>query len=203
MAATTSTTIITTLVLMLACYAASAPTPAPETTMAPSPGTDGCFMALTNMSDCLTFVEDGSNLTKPDKGCCPELAGLVESNPICLCELLGKPDSIGIKIDLNKAFKLPSVCGVSTPPVSACAAVGVPVSSPPSTDSLSPNIAPGGGTDTSSSNPATSPGPGGSGPSSNEAAANPSQNKNGASSIQSSVLTFIFGMSTVYISVFF
>ena len=87
---------------------------------APAPESNGCLMALANMSECLTYVEDGSKLSKPDKGCCPELAGLVDSNPICLCEMLGKPDSIGIKIDLNKALKLPSVCGVTTPPVSTC-----------------------------------------------------------------------------------
>ena len=124
MITTTSTTTITiTLLLALACCATSAPSPAPETAAAPAPEVNTCFMALTNMSDCLTFVEDGSNLTKPDKGCCPELAGLMDSNPICLCELLGKPDTIGIKIDLNKAFKLPSICGVSTPPVSTCSGI--------------------------------------------------------------------------------
>lgn len=124
---TVTTTVVVTravtiaaIVLTLACYATSAPTPAPETAAAPGPESNGCFMALANMSDCLTYVEDGSKLSKPDKGCCPALAGLVDSNPICLCELLGKPDSIGIKIDLKKALKLPSVCGVTTPPVSTC-----------------------------------------------------------------------------------
>lgn len=99
---------------------ASVGAPSPEGAGAAPPSADVCLAAITNMSDCLTFVEDGSKLKKPDKGCCPELAGLVDSNPICLCQLLGNSDSIGIKIDNNKALKLPSLCGVPTPPVTTC-----------------------------------------------------------------------------------
>ncbi|MED6156265.1 hypothetical protein PIB30_013071 [Stylosanthes scabra] len=194
---------------MAACCGVCAPLPpAPEVAAtAPSPTTtdNACFTALLNMSDCLSYVQDGSNETKPEKACCPELAGLIDSNPICLCELLGKPDAVGIKIDLNKALKLPSVCRLTTPPVSTCAAVGVPVSLPPS-KSVSPSLAPKGSTASPSSGVAA-PSPGNAiiSPSSNEAAASPSGNKdngNGAPNIQASVLTFIFGF-IVYVSMFF
>ncbi|KAI4308317.1 hypothetical protein L6164_031403 [Bauhinia variegata] len=135
--------IATFLLVAASCYggvSAQAPVSSPETpgtaaSPGPAAGTD-CFTALVGLSDCLTYVEDGSNLTKPDKGCCPELSNLVNTNPICLCQLLGNPNatsSIGVKIDLNRALKLPSVCKVETPPVSTCSAVGVPVSMPPST----------------------------------------------------------------------
>ncbi|CAN1195846.1 Non-specific lipid transfer protein GPI-anchored 2 [Linum perenne] len=102
-------------------------TPAP----APAPGVD-CFTQLLNLSDCLTYVESGSNLTKPDKPCCPELAGLVESNPICLCQLLTvNASSYGFDIDKKRAFGLPSVCSVSTPPVSLCSLInGSPAGAP-------------------------------------------------------------------------
>ncbi|CAM8892263.1 hypothetical protein QQ045_027467 [Rhodiola kirilowii] len=102
-----------------------APVLAPE--MAPGPD---CFTVLLNMSDCLTFVEEGSNLTQPEKPCCSELAGLVDTNPICLCKLLGNAGSFGVQIDLSRAMKLPDACRVSTPPVSSCSAVGVPVGAP-------------------------------------------------------------------------
>nr|GMD14571.1 non-specific lipid transfer protein GPI-anchored 2-like [Ipomoea batatas]GMD16224.1 non-specific lipid transfer protein GPI-anchored 2-like [Ipomoea batatas] len=73
----------------------------------------------------------GSNLTKPDKGCCPELAGLVESHPECLCQLLANPEKIiGVPIELNKALKLPSVCKIDTPSVTLCSAIGIPVGAP-------------------------------------------------------------------------
>lgn len=95
------------------------PGPEPSFGPAPSPGPD-CFTILLNLSDCLTYVQPGSNLTKPDKPCCPELANLVQSSPLCLCKLLGDPKSTGLNIDINRALKLPSVCAVSTPPVSLC-----------------------------------------------------------------------------------
>ncbi|KAL3828653.1 hypothetical protein ACJIZ3_017455 [Penstemon smallii] len=108
------------------------PSPAPGPfTPAPSPAVD-CFTYLVNLSDCLTFVENDSNLTKPDPGCCPELANLVDTKPICLCDLIGKSGQVGISVDVSRALRLPSVCNVTTPPVSLCAAIGVPVSFGPS-----------------------------------------------------------------------
>ncbi|CAL0330960.1 unnamed protein product [Lupinus luteus] len=199
MATTNSTSkmaYIVALVFALACYGVSAQSPAPEAATAPSPaGSSGCFTALLNMSDCLSYVEDGSNLTKPEKGCCPELAGLVDSNPICLCELLGNPGSIGIKLNLNKAIKLPSICAVTTPPLSTCSELGIPISSPTTQDSTSqaPSSLPLEG-------PSTSPTP-----SSDEAAAaTPSENnKNGASPFHASFLICIFGFAFFSISIFF
>ncbi|XP_019163352.1 PREDICTED: non-specific lipid transfer protein GPI-anchored 2-like [Ipomoea nil] len=103
--------------------------------LAPS-SSDDCLNNLLNMSDCLNYVQAGSNLTKPDKGCCPELAGLVDSHPECLCKLLSNPEGIiGVSIDLNKALKLPSVCKIDTPSASLCSAIGIPVGAPtPSSD---------------------------------------------------------------------
>ena len=92
------------------------------TAQSPAPALD-CFTYLLKLSDCLTFVEEGSNLSQPAPGCCPELANLVDTQPICLCQLLGDPShsQIGISVDLNRALQLPSLCNVITPPVSLCA----------------------------------------------------------------------------------
>ncbi|XP_051142339.1 non-specific lipid transfer protein GPI-anchored 11-like [Andrographis paniculata] len=98
----------------------------PAVASAPSPGID-CFPYLINMSDCLSFVEKGSNLTQPEKGCCPELGQLVNTQPVCLCQLLSRPAQTGIPLDISRALKMPSACNVSAPPVSFCADVGVPV----------------------------------------------------------------------------
>ncbi|CAL5425637.1 unnamed protein product [Camellia sinensis] len=130
------TIIVATVALLLAMVAAQAPAAAPELAAgAPGPGgAMDCMTNLLNMSDCLTYVEAGSNLTKPDKACCPELAGLVESNPLCLCQLLANTSITGIQIELNKALNLPTVCAVQTPPISTCAAVGYPVPGPMSSE---------------------------------------------------------------------
>ncbi|GMI84122.1 hypothetical protein HRI_002081500 [Hibiscus trionum] len=128
---------------------ASGPSPAAE---APTPD---CMTNLLNLSDCLTYVEAGSNLTKPDKPCCPELAGLVESSPQCLCYLLDKnaTASYGLSIDMDRALKLPDVCRVSTPPVSLCSAIiGGPTGAP--TPSTGGSVSPGASQE---SGPAASP----------------------------------------------
>ncbi|KAL0460873.1 UNVERIFIED_CONTAM: hypothetical protein Slati_0714500 [Sesamum latifolium] len=104
-----------------------APEPLPAIIAAPAPGPD-CLMSLANLADCLTFVDYGSNLTKPDPACCPEVVELLNDQPICLCEMIANSTQFGISIDKNRALKLPSVCGLtSTPPASLCSAIGVPV----------------------------------------------------------------------------
>ncbi|GKV28755.1 hypothetical protein SLEP1_g37767 [Rubroshorea leprosula] len=122
-----------TIVLIAAMFTLAwgrtpAPEPAPEPapsvfgpSPAAAPGSD-CTTSLLNTSDCLSYVTNGSKATKPDKACCPELAGLLESSPICLCYLFdkNKTASFGISIDTSRALKLPSVCGLTTPPVSLC-----------------------------------------------------------------------------------
>ncbi|KAK4370665.1 hypothetical protein RND71_010140 [Anisodus tanguticus] len=127
------TTTIATTFLILSLFPILIPsTKAQDSPPAPSPGVD-CFTVLVNMSDCLTFVERGSNLSKPDKGCCPEIAGLLDSNPICLCHMLGRAHSgakIGLNIDVDKALKLPSACSLQFPSASTCSDLGVPVGAP-------------------------------------------------------------------------
>ncbi|KAG5602701.1 hypothetical protein H5410_034071 [Solanum commersonii] len=142
------TTTIVTTVLILSLFSSLIPStkaqdspPAPAAP-APSPGID-CFRVLVNMSDCFTFVERGSNSTTPGKGCCPEIAGLLDSNPICLCQMLGRAHSgakIGFNIDVDKALKLPSACSLEFPPASTCSDLGIPVGAPlPSEESPAPS----------------------------------------------------------------
>ncbi|XP_062180795.1 non-specific lipid transfer protein GPI-anchored 2-like [Phragmites australis] len=113
----------------LLAVASSAQSLSPVAAPGPAGGLDSaCMNALLNMSDCLTYVEKGSAARRPDKPCCPELAGLVGSNPVCLCELLsGAADSYGIAVDYARAVALPGICRVSTPPVSTCTALGYKV----------------------------------------------------------------------------
>ncbi|CDP19121.1 unnamed protein product [Coffea canephora] len=95
---------------------------------APGPALD-CFSYLLNLSDCLTYVGAGSTQTKPDKACCPELAHLVETQPVCLCELLAHPERSPSPIDVPKAKGLPAICKVDASP-SLCSVLGVPVGAP-------------------------------------------------------------------------
>ena len=109
------------LVLGMASAQGPAAAPAPG----PAPGiSDECFNAVLNMSDCLTYVTAGSKARHPDTPCCPELAGLLESHPVCLCQLLGGgAESYGVSVDYKRALALPGICRLTAPPVSACAGI--------------------------------------------------------------------------------
>ncbi|CAL9000541.1 unnamed protein product [Prunus brigantina] len=129
-----------TTTMLHAVLAQEAPAPAP------GPTSPDCQTAVLGLADCLSYVTPGSNLTKPEKPCCPEVKGLVENNPVCLCTLLANSNSsnsLGIQIDVNRALKLPTVCKVQTPPVSTCALIGIPVGAP--TASEAPANSPGSG----------------------------------------------------------
>ncbi|XP_066315267.1 non-specific lipid transfer protein GPI-anchored 2-like [Miscanthus floridulus] len=121
------TVLVAALAVALAFVMASAQGPAAAP--GPAPGiSEECFNAVLNMSDCLPYVTAGSTTRHPDKPCCPELAGLLESHPVCLCQLLGGgAESYGVSIDYKRALALPGICRLTAPPVAACAAFGVPI----------------------------------------------------------------------------
>lgn len=89
---------------------------------ASAPGPD-CMTAVLNASDCLGYVTPGSKERRPDKACCPELAALVDSQPVCLCQLLNgqAAAAYGISIDTARALGLPKACRVDAPPPTLCA----------------------------------------------------------------------------------
>ncbi|XP_071737516.1 non-specific lipid transfer protein GPI-anchored 12-like [Rutidosis leptorrhynchoides] len=112
---------------MEAQSSSTAPVMSPGVPMAMAPTTD-CMTAIANVSDCLTFVQNGSTLAAPDKKCCPEFAGLLESNPICLCQLVGQADSFGV--DIGRALMLPDACKLEIPSLDSCPASPTPAPTP-------------------------------------------------------------------------
>ncbi|KAD6119736.1 hypothetical protein E3N88_11007 [Mikania micrantha] len=134
---------------------------APTTTTAPAPAPAvDCVAAFSNVTDCFTFVQVGSNLTVPDKGCCPEFAGLLESNPICLCQLIGQADNFGV--DLNKALMLPNACKLEVPSLDSCPASPSSAPTPVSAGEAPGSTAAGPGTNGEASLGPTGSGTGGS-----------------------------------------
>ncbi|KAH6791687.1 hypothetical protein C2S52_002164 [Perilla frutescens var. hirtella] len=129
------TTTTTIAYLLIAVAAAPPPPKAPSpsepapTPMAPPPQLD-CFFYLGDVDDCYNFIINGSELRKPAGKCCPELTNLIGTHPICLCELLFNSSQFDIPIDMNKVFKLPSLCNITTLHVNSCTALGVPVAIP-------------------------------------------------------------------------
>ncbi|KAG6778154.1 hypothetical protein POTOM_018006 [Populus tomentosa] len=121
--------------------ATPAPVETPASVSGPGPAASGpipgidCITAVSNASDCLEYVTTGSNLTVPDKNCCPELAGLIESRALCLCQLLSGDvaKQFGLSIDFGRAVNLPAVCKIANAPsASLCSVAGYPVAAPAS-----------------------------------------------------------------------
>ncbi|KAF3439518.1 hypothetical protein FNV43_RR17796 [Rhamnella rubrinervis] len=190
MARTSAIVFATTTMLLMALYGALAhDAPAPEhdaTAPAPGPSSTDCLTVVLGLADCLGYVEEGSNLTTPDKPCCPELKGLVDNNPVCLCYLLANKDTFGIKIDTNRALKLPSVCKVNTPPPSLCSLAGYPVAAPTSSEGLSPG-----------------PGPSEGSASSPSATGTVNDDKGGSTTVASSAMGSLVALAIAFLPTFF
>ncbi|KAL6518697.1 hypothetical protein OROHE_017747 [Orobanche hederae] len=111
-----------------------------------SPGPD-CFTDVADLADCLSYVEGGSNMTKPDPSCCPEMSNLLNTHPTCLCELIANSTKFGLSdINVDRAIGLPSFCNlIKGSPVDLCEAIGIPVtiSAPPSPSEAAAKPSPG------------------------------------------------------------
>ncbi|KAI3996374.1 hypothetical protein MKX01_026842 [Papaver californicum] len=104
-----------------------------KTTTAPAPAVD-CSTVIFSMADCLTFVTSGSNVTKPEGGCCSGLKTVLKTDAQCICETFKNSGSLGIVLDIKKAMTLPAACGVSAPSLDKCGLAlspgGAPAQSP-------------------------------------------------------------------------
>ncbi|KAL1225874.1 Non-specific lipid transfer protein GPI-anchored 12 [Cardamine amara subsp. amara] len=129
---TTNILAVFLLLLLLTLCSAQTP-PAPEPFAADGPSSPAnCLVSMLNVSDCFSYVKVGSNETKPEAACCPELAGMVQTSPECVCNLLGGGASprFGVKLDKQRAEQLSTICGVKAPSPSLCSVMGFPIISP-------------------------------------------------------------------------
>nr|XP_043619333.1 non-specific lipid transfer protein GPI-anchored 5-like [Erigeron canadensis] len=108
-----------------------------------------CTNTLMGLAPCLNFVT--GNTTAPSPSCCSQLASVVQTQPRCLCSLLGgNLPNIGVTINQTLAVSLPGACQVQTPPISLCngasnGPAGAPASAPAAAPTSS-TIAPTGST---------------------------------------------------------
>ncbi|XP_061376180.1 non-specific lipid transfer protein GPI-anchored 5-like [Gastrolobium bilobum] len=92
-----------------------------------------CTSVLLNLSPCLNYIT--GNSSTPSSGCCSQLASVVRSQPLCLCQVLnGGGSSLGMNINQTQAMALPGACNVQTPPTTRCNAAS-PADSPNSNPS--------------------------------------------------------------------
>ncbi|CAA7389091.1 unnamed protein product [Spirodela intermedia] len=79
----------------------------------PATATDCVAVVHARLLPCLTYVQAGSNLTRPEKGCCRGLSSAAKDD-------LDEPVDADISVDRNKALLLPTVCNTMAPPPSLC-----------------------------------------------------------------------------------
>lgn len=84
-----------------------------------SPAVD-CNNVILNLAGCLSFVTIGSTVDKPEGSCCSGLKKVLDTNAECLCEGLKNSASMGVKLNITKAYTLPVACKLNAPPTSAC-----------------------------------------------------------------------------------
>ncbi|XP_031503131.1 non-specific lipid transfer protein GPI-anchored 19-like isoform X2 [Nymphaea colorata] len=139
-----------------------------------------CAPALTGLVPCLPYITGNSSTPVPM--CCTQLSAVVQSQPQCLCLVLGSNagSTLGISVNQTQALALPSACNVKTPSPTLCSALAgaptgspAPATAPPATGSApaaSPAGTPPASTPGATTKPAAaSPGPSASGSSMNSA----------------------------------
>ncbi|RLN33463.1 non-specific lipid-transfer protein-like protein [Panicum miliaceum] len=95
---------------------------------------NGCSSVMMTLSPCMDFIS--SKAPEPGISCCSVLAGVVQTDPRCLCMVLdGTAASFGISINQTRALELPGVCKVQAPAISQC--TGIPTTPAPAPSSNS------------------------------------------------------------------
>ncbi|KZV21207.1 hypothetical protein F511_17941 [Dorcoceras hygrometricum] len=87
--------------------------------VAPAPAVD-CSTLVLSMTDCLSFVTEGSKVAKPEGQCCTGLKNVLKTNAECLCETFKNSKQLGINLNVSKAATLPAACHVSAPSITNC-----------------------------------------------------------------------------------
>ncbi|KAK7400300.1 hypothetical protein VNO78_11505 [Psophocarpus tetragonolobus] len=106
---------------------------------APAPSVDCSALVLT-MADCLSFVTNGSTVSKPEGTCCSGLKSVLKTAPACLCEAFKSSAQFGVVLNVTKAATLPAACKVSAPSATNCGLSETPATAP--VGSLSPQASP-------------------------------------------------------------
>ncbi|KAF4384275.1 hypothetical protein F8388_010510 [Cannabis sativa] len=96
---------------------------------APAPAVD-CSSLILNMADCLSFVSNGSTVSKPEGTCCSGLKTVLKADADCLCQAFKSSAQLGVVLNVTKASTLPQACKVSAPSATNCDLSITPAGSP-------------------------------------------------------------------------
>uniref|UniRef100_A0A2P2Q351 Lipid binding protein n=1 Tax=Rhizophora mucronata TaxID=61149 RepID=A0A2P2Q351_RHIMU len=148
---------------------------------APSPSVD-CSNLILDMTDCLSFVTQGSTIAKPEGNCCSGLKTVLSTDAQCLCEAFKNSAQLGVSLNVTKALTLPATCKLHAPSVSTCALTVTPAGAPAPASSIA-------GVPTASAGGLTQ-------------APAPSPNSSGSHGLAMSVGSLVFGLIVALFSSF-
>ncbi|XP_059064654.1 non-specific lipid transfer protein GPI-anchored 15 isoform X1 [Cryptomeria japonica] len=91
----------------------------------------GCGTSLATLSPCMGYITSNVTTSLPPQSCCTALSSVVQSNAVCLCQLLTTNSPLGFPINQTQALALPGACKITSPALTQCKAVaGAPAPSP-------------------------------------------------------------------------
>ncbi|KAK8548317.1 hypothetical protein V6N13_054879 [Hibiscus sabdariffa] len=73
--------------------------PSPSSSSSP---TGDCSSLILNMTDYLSFVLSGSQISKSKGTCCSGLKTVIKTNNECLCEAFKSSASLGVTLNLTR-----------------------------------------------------------------------------------------------------
>lgn len=79
-----------------------------------------CTSVVLSMSDCLSYVTNGSTVVKPEGNCCSGLKSVLKTDAECLCEAFKSSSQFGVVLNISKALSLPDACHVHAPSAAKC-----------------------------------------------------------------------------------
>ncbi|KAL5562951.1 hypothetical protein UlMin_032698 [Ulmus minor] len=178
------------ILCLLAVFAVNYAHSAGSSRGAPAPAVD-CSSLILSMADCLSFVSNGSTVSKPEGTCCTGLKTVLKADAACLCEAFRSSAQLGVVLNVTKATSLPQACKVSAPSATNCGLSDTPTSAP----ALSPGLS-----ETSPTSASSAPelGPG----ASNDLAPSPSPGSSGSSMLSISFGSLLVGVLVASVSSF-
>ncbi|KNA09214.1 hypothetical protein SOVF_155650 [Spinacia oleracea] len=97
-----------------------------------SPAPVDCTSVVLSMSDCLSYVTNGSTVDKPEGNCCNGLKTVLKTSSECLCEGFKSSSQFGVVLNVSKALGLPKACKVNVDPSTTTCGLSVAPTGAPS-----------------------------------------------------------------------
>lgn len=94
--------------------------PHPPVAVPSSPQGGDCATVIFDLIECVSFLVEGSNESKPDASCCIAYESVLSVSDECICVAINQSAGMGIALNLTKLVTLPTACGMPAFPIAKC-----------------------------------------------------------------------------------